>query len=333
MQKLRVGVVGSGAMGKSHIRIYSELNNVDLVAVCDKNKEEIRNLKGKYHLSTYNNVEDMLKNEKLDAVSVCVPTKYHKDIGLKFIDNNINVLIEKPLATNTIEAKEIVRKAENKKVKLLVGHIERFNPAVRELKKRIGNNELGKIYKVQCNRMSPFPQRVIDVGVVIDLAVHEIDIIRYLVNAKIHRIYAETAQRIHSKHEDLMVGTLRFENNILGIINVNWVTPKKIREITITGEKGMFKANYLTQDIVFYENDFANKKFKYSEDTLMSVVEGKSYPIKINKEEPLKIELKSFVDCIVNDKPPYVTGQDGIEALKIAEKLIQSAKENKVIVL
>jgi predicted dehydrogenase len=333
MNKLRVGVVGAGAMGRSHVRVYSEMEDANLVAVCDNNNEQLEKINEKLDMKKYNDVNKMIKKEKLDAVSVCVPTKFHKDVASKFINNGINVLIEKPLASDAVEGEEIVKKAKEKNVKLFVGHIERFNPCVIELKKKIANNELGKIYKVHCTRMSPFPQRVVDVGVIIDLAIHEIDIIKYLIDAKIRKVYAETAQRIHSEHEDLMMGILKLDNDVLGIIDVNWVTPRKIREITITGEKGMLKANYLTQDIVFYENDFMNKKFEYSKNVLMSIIEGKSYPIKIKKKEPLNVELSSFVECIRKNTDPEVSGQDGVEALKVAEKFMKSSKENGVFVL
>lgn len=332
MDKLNVAVIGVGAMGKSHIRNYSNLNNVNLVAICDVDKEKAKSIAEEHNTNYYTDCNQMIKKEKIDAVSVCVSTKYHKETAMEIIRNKINVLVEKPIAVTIEEAKEIIDEADKNNIKLMVGHIERFNPVVIELKKRIARNELGKIYKVNCTRLSPFPQRVVDVGVIVDLAVHEIDILRYIINSKITRVYAETAQRIHSSHEDLLIGTLRFENNILGIINTNWLTPKKVREITITGEKGMFAANYLTQELYFYENEFAAKNFDYGKG-YMGVTEGKMEEIKIEKEEPLKIELNAFIDCIKNNKEPLVTGNDGMEALRIAEKFKQSSKRNKVIIL
>jgi len=319
-------------MGKSHARVYSELDGADLVAICDVDKVKVKSIAKEYNTNYYTNCDEMLKKEKIDAVSVCVPTKYHKEMALEIIKNKINVLVEKPIATTLTEAEKIIMEAEKNRIKLMVGHIERFNPVVIELKNRIMKNELGKIYKVHCTRLSPFPQRVVDVGVIVDLAIHEIDILRYIINSKITRIYAETARKIHSSHEDLLVGTIRFENDILGIINTNWLTPKKVREITVTGEKGMFVANYLTQELYFYENEFARKNFDYN-NNFMDITEGKVRKIEIDKKEPLKIELDSFIDCIRNDIEPKVTGKDGIEALKIAEKFEQSTKENKVILL
>ena len=274
----------------------------------------------------------MLDNEKLDAVSICVPTKLHKDIALNVIKNKINVLVEKPIAETTQEAKEIIDNAEKNNVKLMVGHIEQFNPVVAELKKRIQRNELGKIMQVHCQRLSLFPQRVIDVGVIIDLAIHEIYVLKYLIDSKIKRVYAETAQRFHSSHEDLLIGTIRFDNNVLGVISSNWLTPKKVRQIKVTGEKGMFFADYLTQELYFYEKEFAAKSVDYNE-AFIKGKEGKKIKIGIKKSEPLKNELEAFIDCIKKNKEPPVTGNDGLEALEIAQKFLESSRKNEVIEL
>lgn len=331
MDKLNVAVIGVGAMGRSHARVYSDMDNIELAAVCDANKEAAKKIADKHKTNCYFDYRDMLEKEKIDAVSVCVPTLLHKKVAVDVIKNKISLIVEKPIATTIKEAQEIINEAEKSKVKLMVGHIERFNPVVIELKKRIEENELGKIYKVHCVRLSPFPQRVVDVGVIVDLAIHEIDILKHIINSKIKRVYAETAQRIHSANEDLLIGTIRFENNVLGVINANWLTPKKVREITITGEKGMFVANYLTQELYFYENEFV--KDNNDNSSFMNVIEGKMVKIKIENKEPLKNELEAFTEAIAKGKQPPVTGKDGMEALQIAQKFIESSKKNKVVEL
>jgi len=332
MNKLKVAVIGTGSMGKNHARVYSEMKNVELVAVCDSNKKIGADIAKAYKIKFYDYHKELLKKENLDAASVCVPTKFHRDVACDFIKKNINVLVEKPIASNLGEAQEITDLAEKNKIKLMIGHIERFNPVVMQAKKRIKRNELGKIYKVHCVRIGPSARRISDVGVVIDLAVHEIDILKYIIDSSIKRVYAETAQRIHSTHEDLLIGTIRFDNDILGVINANWVTPRKFREITITGEKGMFVANYLTQDLDFYENDFVRKNVNY-QDYSMTIIEGRKISLKIKKSEPLRNELESFIKCVQKNTMPEVTGQDGLEALKIAQKFIESSKSNKVVEL
>jgi UDP-N-acetylglucosamine 3-dehydrogenase len=326
MDKINVAVIGTGSMGKNHVRVYANLDKVNLVAVCDANPQTESNIK------SYTDYKEMLEKEQLDAVSICVPTKLHKQVALDVIEKGINILVEKPIATTTQEAKEIIDAAGKKKVKLMVGHIEQFNPVVVELKKRIEKNELGNILQVHCQRLSLFPQRIIDVGVIVDLAIHEIYVLKYIIGSKIKRVYAETAQRFHSSHEDLIIGSIRFDNNILGVISSNWLTPKKVRQIKVTGEKGMFVANYLTQELLFYEKEFAAKYADYNKGFIMGK-EGKKVKIDIPQSEPLKNELEAFIDCIKNNKEPPVTGKDGLDALDIAQKFEQSSKNNEVIEL
>jgi len=330
MNNINVAVIGAGAMGKNHARVYSEMDNVNLIAVCDLDKETAKEIADNYKANHYSSYREMLQKENINAISICAPTKLHKQIALDSIKDKINVLVEKPIATTLEEAREIIEEAKKNNVKLMVGHIERFNPVVTELKKRIEDNELGKILKVHCERLSLFPQRIIDVGVIIDLAIHEIDILKYLVDSKIKRVYAETAQRFHSSNEDLLIGTIRFENNILGVISANWLTPKKVRKIRVTGEKGMFVANYLTQELYFYEKEFAAKEVDYNKSLIMGK-EGKKIKIAIENSEPLKNELQAFIECIQHNKEPPVTGKDGLGALVIAQKFLESSKKNEVI--
>ena len=329
MDKINVAVIGLGSMGKNHARVYSDIKDAELVAISDVN-DEAKKIADQFNAKYYKDYREMLKNEKTDAVSICVPTKLHKDIALDVIKSKINVLVEKPIATTAKEAKEIIGAAERNNVKLMIGHIEQFNPVVAELKKRIQRNELGKIMQVHCQRLSLFPQRIIDVGVIIDLAIHEIYVLKHLIDSKIKRVYAETAQRFHSSHEDLLIGTIRFENNVLGVISSNWLTPKKVRQIKVTGEKCMFLANYLTQELYFYEKEFAAKSIDYNE-AFIKGREGKKIKIGIKKSEPLKNELEAFIDCIKKNKEPPVTGRDGLEALEIAQKFLESSKNNKVV--
>ncbi len=332
MEKLNVAVIGAGSMGKNHARIYSEMKDVSLVAVCDSNKDFAKEIADKYNAKPYSGYKEMLKNEKIDAVSICVPTKLHKEVALEVIKNKVHVLVEKPIATTTEEAKSIIDSAAKNKVKLMIGHIEIFNPVVQELKKRIEKNELGNILQVNCERLSLFPQRIIDVGVIVDLAIHEIYVLKYLIGSKVKRVYAETAQRFHSSNEDLVVGTIRFENGILGIVNANWLTPKKVRQIKVTGEKGMFVADYITQELYFYEKQFASKYSDFKSGFKMGT-EGKNVKVDIKSSEPLRNELVEFISSIKDNKSPAVTGKDGLEALDIAQKFIESAKTGKSITI
>jgi UDP-N-acetylglucosamine 3-dehydrogenase len=327
---LNAAVIGIGAMGKNHARIYSELDGVKLVALCDSSPEHAKFLSEKFGCKYYPDYNDMLSKEKIDLVSIAVPTSFHKAVALDCIAKKVNCLIEKPIAPSLKDAEEIIRAARNKKVKLTVGHVERFNPAVIELKKRLGNNELGRVFKIDANRVGPFPARIRDVGVVIDLATHDIDIMRYITGSEVARLYAETERKIHTSSEDLLSGLLKFKNNAICNFNINWLTPTKIRKLYVTGEKGMFVVNYLNQDLYFYENEEIHNNLEYA-DLMRGVSEGKMTKFFINKKEPLKAELEHFVDCVKNGKEPLISGEDGLKALEIALKLIESANDNKVI--
>ncbi|MBI2541592.1 Gfo/Idh/MocA family oxidoreductase [Candidatus Woesearchaeota archaeon] len=330
MNKLKVAVIGAGAMGKSHARVYSDMRNVELAAICDKDVKSAAETAKKYSTKPFTDYREI--DEGIGAVSVCVPTRIHKEVSLFFINKGISVIVEKPIASSISEAKELIKAAKENNVKLMVGHVERFNPVVAEIKKKIEKNELGRIYSISSFRFSPFPHRVIDVGVTIDLAVHDIDIITFLNRAKIKRIYAETGQRIHASHEDILNAIIKFDNDVAGVISTNWLTPKKVRELCVVGENGMLVAKYLTQDLYFYKNEFAEKGFDYSKG-IASVVEGDMIKIKISNKEPLLAELEEFAGCIAQDRMPAVTGEDGLKALEISFKILDSAKNNKVVYL
>lgn len=329
---LNAAVIGIGAMGKNHARLYDELDNIKLVAVADPNEKDGKNIAEKYNCKWYAEYKEMIKKEKIDIVSIVVPTQHHALVAIDCLNKKIHCLVEKPIASSVEEGKKVIAAAEKNKAKLMIGHIERFNPAVIELKKRLDNDELGRIFKIDVNRVGPFPARIRDVGVVIDLATHDIDIMRYLTGSEVARLYAETEMKIHTSNEDLLSGLLKFKNGAICNFNINWLTPTKIRKLYVTGEKGMFVVNYLNQDLYFYENEEIRNNLNYA-DIMRGVSEGKMIKFFVNKKEPLKAEIEHFVDCVKNGKEPLVTGGDGLKALEIALKLIESANQSKVISL
>ncbi|MFH1052988.1 MAG: Gfo/Idh/MocA family oxidoreductase [Candidatus Woesearchaeota archaeon] len=331
MEKLNFAVIGTGNMGKNHVRLLNEIDNVNLVAISDANSDQLNKISSIYKVKQYIDYKNLLDSEKLDAVIIAVPTSLHKQVAFDVIDKGINVLIEKPIASTVEDAQDIISKAREKNVKLMVGHVERFNPAVTELKKRVDNKEIGKIYKFSVARSSPFPTRILDVGVVIDLAVHDLDIISNINNSRITHIYAQTEKRIHSSNEDMLCSQLSFENGVIGLLNIDWLTPVVIRELSITGEKGMFRLNYLTQELYFYKNS-ASEDYDYSS-SILSVTAGDMMKINIQKQEPLRLELESFIECIKENKDPKVTGEQGLLALELALKILESSKTKSVIKL
>jgi len=223
----------------------------------------------------------------------------------------------------------LVTAARRANVFLMIGHIERFNPAIIELKNRLDKGELGKIFELRARRLGPFPARVRDVGVVLDLATHDLDIMCHLVREPITRIYAETARRIHTEHEDLLLGTLSFANGAVGLLDINWLTPTKVRELSVTGERGMFVVNYLTQELCFYRNDYVAGDWN-SLQTLSGVGEGEMVKPYIQSREPLKVELETFLRCVESKTASPVTGEDSLNALVLAQKMIESGETHRV---
>ena len=331
MGTLNTAVIGVGSMGYNHARVYSELDSVKLLGVADPDKARFKRVSGDFSCNGYGDYRELLKSEEVDAVSICVPTQYHKEVAIDCLDAGVNVLVEKPISDSVSAGKEIIEKAGKQDLKLMVGHIERFNPAVIKLKQEITAGRLGKAFKLHSRREGPFPNRIRDVGVVIDLAVHDIDLMRYFTESEVKRVYAEAERRIHTSHEDLLSGLLKFRNDSIGVLSVNWLTPEKIREMSVVGEKGMLVVKYLTQELWYFENgDLNGRDYTYS-DILMGVSEGDITGIRVKKQEPLKNELSYFIESVENGEDPLPGGLDGLKAVEIAEAVIDSCTKNKVV--
>lgn len=328
---LKTGVIGVGSMGRNHARVDWELPDVRLVGVADQNETVVTAIAERYNTRAYTDYRRMLDEEQPDAVTIAVPTSCHLEIALEVIARGIQLLIEKPIAFSTEEARIIIEAARKANVKLMVGHIERFNPAVIALKKHLIANELGHVFQIDARRQGPLPERVNDVGVVVDLAVHDLDIMRYITKAEITRVYAETEHGIHSQKEDLLSGVLRFSDGTIGTLMINWITPTKIREFYVTGECGMFKVDYLTQDLYFFENAKANGGEWETLRVLRGVSEGKMVRYSIEKREPLRVEHESFLAAVRNEIPITVSGEDGLRALELAQAIVVSGFEHRPI--
>lgn len=327
---IRAAVIGVGSMGQNHARIYNEIEDVDLVAVSDVDNKLAEKIASRYKTRCYSEYKAMLGEEKLDLVSVAVPTKLHHKVALYAMERGLHVLVEKPIADTVPNAQEISRGAQDQNRILMVGHVERFNPAVTELKRRLDEGHLGRIFQIHVRRLGPFPHRIRDVGVVIDLATHDLDVMCHLTDADVRRVYAETEQKIHTHHEDSLSGLLRFENGVVGVLDVNWLTPTKVRELYVTGEKGMFVVNYLTQDLYLYENEYVDSDWDRL-GMLKGVGEGNMIKLRIRKREPLQVELESFVQAVLHDRQPQVTGEDGIRALILAQAMVESGRQHKIV--
>jgi UDP-N-acetylglucosamine 3-dehydrogenase len=311
-------------MGRNHLRVLSGLEGADLVAVCDQDAATVDAAGSAHSIPGYTSWDEMLEREKLDATVIAVPTRFHLKAGLAAFNHGLHVLIEKPIATNLEEGRKLLEAAERARTVLAVGHVERFNPAVRELQRRVGAGELGRLFQLQARRQGPFPARIRDVGVVIDLATHDLDVMHHLAASEVQRLYAETEQRIHTDHEDILNALLRFESGVLGVLQVNWLTPTKIRELSVLGERGMFVCNYLTQELTLFQNADVQRQ-------PVVVTEGESITFPIVEAEPLKLELDSFLQAVRGEHPVEVDGEAGLRALHLALALVSSASESRVL--
>ena len=334
---MRAGVVGLGMMGRNHVRVWDEvIEGVELAAVADPDADALRRATVGRAARGYPDPATMFAEEQLDLVSIVAPTSLHLPVTLAALAAGVHVLVEKPIASDRAEAEEMIAAADAAGRILTVGHIERFNPAIRELKRRLDENELGRIFQIKATRLGPFPARIRDVGVVIDLAPHDLDVMRYLVGSEPVRLYAETEQRIHTDHEDLFNGTMKFANGVIGILDINWLTPTKRRTLTVTGERGMYVANYINQDLIHYANPDAahtweNRGGDGAAAPITSVAEGEMTRRYVRKQEPLVVELAEFAAAVRSGGPPPVSPQDGMVALLLARKMVEAGRTGEVI--
>lgn len=328
---MKVAVIGVGSMGINHLRVYTELEGLDVVGVSDISEERLKIAKKRFSVKIYTSYQELMEKEKPEAVSITVPTSEHEKVASYALKMGAHVLVEKPIAATVEEGRRLIALAEKLGKQLMVGHIIRFNPAMQSLKARLENGDVGKIFQVFCRRAGPFPARIRDVGVVVDLAPHDVDIMRFLIGEDPKRVYAETEQRIHTDHEDLMFALLRFPGGITGALEINWLTPTKMRETLVLGEKGLFRVDDLMQDLYFYENPQAVGELWSPFRATRGVSEGSMTRYSIKRQEPLKAELKAFIDSVKNNTPVPVTGQDGLEALRLSLALVKSGKTHQVI--
>ncbi len=302
---MKVGVIGVGSMGKNHARIYSELNNVSLVGISDTDAGRGVEVSKSYNVKLYKNYKDLLKLGP-DAVSIAVPTVFHKKVAMDAIEADCHVLLEKPITDNIKDAEEIIKKAEKRGVKLMIGHIERFNPVVSQIKKMISDQD---IITISITRVGPLPPRMKNVGILIDVAVHDIDIIRHITGSEFDKVLSLVSER-----EDTALISFRMKNGILAHINTDWLTPFKVREIRIATKEKFIVGDLISQKLTEYG--------KYSADGSFVVKE-----IGMMHQEPLKQEIRAFISSIKNNTEPPVTGGDGLEALKTAMKCLKCSDE------
>lgn len=309
-------------MGGHHARNYFEMHGVDLIAVCDTNIEKGQSLAEKYNCLFYNDYKIMLKEQKIDAVSIAVPTFLHYVITNEILGMGVSVLLEKPIATNLLDAKKLIQKAKKNNLKLMIGHIERFNPAVQEIKKLIDNKRFGQIISINTKRVGGLPPQIKNANVAIDLAIHDIDISNYLVGNYPKEVHGYKSKNLIHNKEDSAVILLKYLK-LSSFIEVNWVTPVKVRTMDITGTKAFARLDYINQTITFYENKYLKKdnKYKSFNEFISKFNLSKEVQVNIIKKEPLRCELECFIDFVLNKKVSVIKNIDAYKALEIALKI------------
>ncbi len=314
MRTVNVGVIGVGAMGENHVRVYHKMEEANLIAVSDVSERALKKIEKKYGAKGYTDYCELLENPDIEVVSVCVPTTFHHAVVMEAIRHKKHILVEKPIAFTLTEAEEMITAAKEAGVILATGHVERFNPAVQKAKELIDDGVIGDIVSAFAKRVGPLPPRIKDVGVSIDLAIHDLDIMNYLFDEEITQVYGTMNSSFDdSEFEDHAEIMVSFDNESTGIIEVNWLTPYKRRELELTGTAGIISVDYIQQSIEVYG--------KFAQD------------IEIIHEEPLKGELNSFLHSVVEGEEPVITGEDGLKALKMVIAANKSSKEHRPISL
>lgn len=329
---LNVAIIGCGVMGSLHARIYSNMPNVKLVAVCDINPGSAKKLASFHKTKYYSDYKEMLTQEKIGALSITVPTALHKEVALFCINHGVNILVEKPLAPSVQEAKLIAQTAQKKGVVLTVGHVERFNPAVLKLKELIKKGTFGRIVSIVVKRVGLFPPRVKDINVVTDLAVHDLDIVCTLLNKFPKSIFATGGKGINADRIDYADIFLDFDITSC-YLQVNWITPIKIRTLSVTGTLGYAELDYVTQALVLYKSNYNTAVPEEFKKFVTKLGKPGKVSVKVKKEEPLKLEILDFVNSVVRGRKPVVSPEDGINAVKLSEIVLESLSDKKLIKL
>lgn len=329
--KLKIAVIGAGHLGKEHARIYSEIPEVNLVGVVDINKDTGEAVARRCNTKYYSSFKEILN--KVNAASVVVPTRFHYEITRELLKNGIHVLVEKPMTGTVSEAEDLIKLSKETSTILQPGYIERFNPAIEAIQKLDVSLKF-----IECHRLSPFTFRSADIGVVLDLMIHDIDIILYLSKSKVKKIDAVGVSVISDK-EDIANARIQFENGCVANITASRVSFEPMRKIRLFSENSYISLDYHKQEAIIYKKSpELTPKSIITENTDVSTIKDlknfvfgdllKIERIKMNNQEPLRKELESFISCVNNGKQPVVSGEDGINAIKAATMIKEEINKN-----
>lgn len=322
MANVRAGLVGHGVMGRNHARVLSELEGVDFVGIVDPVTINSR-------ANTFETI-DALLGQRIDYCVVAVPTIEHESVGIRLASAGVHALIEKPLAHSVQSAHNIAKAFEQAGLIGAVGHIERFNPALQQARRRMENGDLGNILQITTRRQGPFPERIADVGVVKDLATHDIDLTAWIAQSNFATVSAQITHRSGRNHEDLVSVVGRLENSIVTNHIVNWLSPFKERITVITGEKGAFIADTITADLSFHANGVIPTEWNEIA-RFRGVSEGDVIRYAYAKPEPLKVEHENMRDAVLGLPAEIVSLRSGLATIEVAEAILRSATSDETI--
>lgn len=326
---IKTAVIGLGNMGWHHARVYTELENVKLVAVSDVDEKRCQKAAEKYQTATYTDYKKMLAENDIDAVSIVVPTSLHRQVALDCIEKKIPILIEKPIAGTLEEGKEIIEAAEANNVQVMIGHIERFNPAVQKLKELIDTKKLDKITSILARRVGIYPPQIKDANVVVDIAVHDIDICNYLLGRGPEAVFAKAGRALNDERADYASLFMDYDDTEI-LIQVNWITPVKIRKLNVTAINGYAELDYISQKLKLYESNY-ERTFDSFGDFVVKFGSPDVQDVSVQNGEPLKMEIQGFLKSVTTGKVVPITAEDGLLALEWAMKAIQSYQTHSLV--
>lgn len=326
---LRAGLIGLGMMGRHHARNLKSLEGVELVAVADPNGDPHGAAVG------YDILPDAeaLVKAGIDYAVVAVPTAFHRDVALTFAEAGVHCLVEKPLAFDVDEAEEIATAFEKAGLVGAVGYIERYNPALQEMRKRLEQGQLGEIYQIVTRRQGGFPARIADVGVVKDLATHDLDLTAWVAQSEFASVAATSTRRSGREDEDMVSIAGRLANGAITGHLVNWLSPFKERLTVVTGEKGALVGDTLNADLTFFENGENPTNLWDSMASFRGVSEGDVVRYALTRKEPLKTEHEAFRNAIHGDASNIVTMREGLNTARAIEAVLESARDGRVVEL
>ncbi|WP_186324488.1 Gfo/Idh/MocA family protein [Microbacterium paludicola] len=328
MMTLRAGLLGVGMMGRHHARVLRELDGVELVAIADPGGDPHGVAGG---LGVLPDIDALIAAD-IDIAIVAVPTRFHEEAALKLAAAGVHTLVEKPIAHTLDAGRRMVDAFAEAKLVGAVGHIERFNPALQELRRRIEAGELGAVYQVTTRRQGPFPARIADVGVAKDLASHDVDLTAWVVQSDYDLVFAQTAYKSGREYEDMITITGRTKSGVIVNNIVNWLSPMKERVTVVTGEKGAFVADTSTGDLTFYANGTVPIQWD-SVSSFRGVSEGDVTRYAFAKREPLRVEHEAFRDAVLGEETDVVTMAQGQRTLEVVEAALDAARTNSIVSL